>query len=685
MSRRSRVLPVSLAVALGLATIAVPPVAVAAWSLTEPAAGTSARHPAIAAFAVVHAHGRVTVLRASSAAGLDAKVARARGTVVVSGVDHAVRLPADVTAQPAATVARPDTLDDPYASKQWALSNSSFTQVWPTTIGTGVVVAVLDTGVLATHEDLIGSVLAGRDFVGDGVSPDTDPNGHGTHVAGIIAAHANNDLGMAGAAPGVKILPVRVLDAHGAGTLSALAAGIVWASDNGASVISISLGTTVNDPAIADAVDYSGSHGVVIVAAAGNDGNTSNSLEYPAADRGVVSVGAVDATLTAAAFSNTSDTVALSAPGVDIVSTWGTAPDAYRFESGTSMAAPYVAAAVALVRAARPALTPPEVVGLLETTAYDRGPHGLDAAYGFGYVDPAAALAIADRPASVPDPHGYWVAYSNGVVKAFGGAPFLGDSRASATMRRAPIVAMALRMIPTGYRQAPKFGYWLVNARGAVAAFGTARNYGSVRATDLHKPITGMAVTADGLGYWLVAADSGVFAFGDAPFMGSGVAEPSNRALTFVDISATPSGDGYFVMSTTGAQILIGDAWQWYLDNTGDRKLPAPIASMSLTADGNGSWLIGRDGHLYPFGTAAAHGSRPIALTPGGLTFRRVRAGVRGYYVLRSDGEIEGYGGAPNAGWSLTNPKRNTAVDLATTVPHPGAITGNPPNALPPL
>src|ERR1700730_10780804 len=132
--------------------------------------------------------------------------------------------------------------NDPYRSQQWALDKTSFETAWSVTRGQGVTVAVVDSGVEADHQDLNGSVLKGIDYVNPGGDGRVDPDGHGTHVAGIIAAHVNNGVGIAGAAPGVRILPVRVLDAQGGGVASNVAKGIIWAADHGARVINLSLG-----------------------------------------------------------------------------------------------------------------------------------------------------------------------------------------------------------------------------------------------------------------------------------------------------------------------------------------------------------------------------------------------------------------------------------------------------------
>jgi type VII secretion-associated serine protease mycosin len=291
--------------------------------------------------------------------------------------------------------------NDAYRSSQWALDRLRAEDTWATQVGTGVTVAVVDSGVDKTHPDLAGQVLPGTDFVapGDGSA---DGHGHGTHVGGIIAAVANNGIGVAGLSPGVKLLPVRVLDNTGAGWSSDTAAGIVWAVDHGAQVINLSLGgpspTTVGQ----QAVDYAVAHGVVVVAAAGNGRATGNQVNYPAAYAGVVGVAATDRTDATASFSNTGAYVDIAAPGVGIASTYP--GGGYANMSGTSMATPYAAAAAALVKSANPSLGSDAVTAVLEQSALDLAPAGRDDASGYGLIDPSAAVCLATGCASQPVP-----------------------------------------------------------------------------------------------------------------------------------------------------------------------------------------------------------------------------------------------------------------------------------------
>ncbi|HET7358109.1 MAG TPA: S8 family peptidase [Nocardioidaceae bacterium] len=338
-----------------------------------------------------HSHIRVTTVRnvdgrprvavqtrddPAAARAAVAAAQRAPGAIAVS-VDHRVS-------------AQQTQSHDADRWAQWALNRLDAENLWAQQPGDGVTVAVVDTGVDAAHPDLAGVVLPGTDLVSPGGDGSADGNGHGTHVAGIIAAVANNGVGVAGLAQGVRILPVRVLDDNGAGWASTIAKGIIWATDHGASVVNLSLGDHASDDVTATAVQYAEDHGVVVVAAAGNDRADGDPVTYPAAYPGVIGVAATDDQDAVAAFSETGGFVDVAAPGVDIASTFP--PSTYVYLSGTSMAAPFVSATAALLMAADPQLTPEQAASALESTASDLAPTGRDDASGYGLVDPAAAL-----------------------------------------------------------------------------------------------------------------------------------------------------------------------------------------------------------------------------------------------------------------------------------------------------
>lgn len=266
--------------------------------------------------------------------------------------------------------------------------------------GAGVTLAVLDTGVEGTHPDLSANLRQGAEFLrGTGVSSGngwTDENGHGTHVAGIAAAGVNG-FGVEGLAPDLAILPVRVLDQNGSGHNSDVAAGIVWATDHGADVINLSLGSPAQDANLQAAVDYARSRGVVVVAAAGDSWFQGNPTIYPAAYDDVIAVAATNQYQGRAGFSQSGDWIDVTAPGEEVVSTY--IGNSYESMNGTSMAASFVAASAAMLLGSQPNLTPAQVQERLELTATDLGPLGFDPDFGHGLVSPLRAMTQALVPA----------------------------------------------------------------------------------------------------------------------------------------------------------------------------------------------------------------------------------------------------------------------------------------------
>ena len=280
---------------------------------------------------------------------------------------------------------RRHTLTDPRIGEQWGLSRMDVDAVRKLGTGKDVIVAVVDTGVDATHPELVGRVLPGIDLVDDGKDGRTDPNGHGTHVAGIIAAEIDGN-GTEGLAPDAKILPVRVLGLDGSGDDADVAYGILWAVKQGAQVINLSLGGTDLDPLLEDAVRQAHNAGVVVVAASGNSG-VSGDIYYPAAHATVLAVGATGPDDRVALYSSVGSYVDIVAPGTMILSTW---PGGYRYESGTSMAAPFVSAAAAILIQA--GYTSGKVENRIMSSAYDIDISGRDVSSGTGILDVVGAL-----------------------------------------------------------------------------------------------------------------------------------------------------------------------------------------------------------------------------------------------------------------------------------------------------
>ncbi len=293
---------------------------------------------------------------------------------------------------------------DTYRGQQWDFTKIRVADAWPRSTGDGVVVAVIDSGVDAGHPDLQGNVLSGYDAITGQAGTSTDTNGHGTHVAGTIAAVTGNDVGVSAIAPDAKVLPVKVLGADGKGNMSDTAEGIIWAADHGAGVINMSLGATSKVTAVSNAISYARSKGVVVVASAGNSRSTGSPTSWPAADEGVIGVAATDSADKVGTFSNAGSYVDVAAPGVNIASTMPAAKGSYGFMSGTSMAAPHVAAVAALLKAYRPALTPDQVQAALQSSAVDLGITGRDNDYGYGRIDAVAALAAVDGSTISPSP-----------------------------------------------------------------------------------------------------------------------------------------------------------------------------------------------------------------------------------------------------------------------------------------
>jgi hypothetical protein len=333
------------------------------------------------------------------------------------------------------------TPTDPLVSRQWYLVQSRFYEPWLTLPPLGrITVAVIDSGVDASHPELAGRILDTRSFVGG--SARMDPLGHGTFVAGILAAGVDNGIGIAGLAPSADLLVAKVVKGSREIPVEAEAKAIRWAVENGARVINMSLGA-VRDPLDpnrdsfsrleADAVAYAVSKGAVVVAAVGNADQAPSSpwqyASYPAALPHVLGVSAVTEMGTVPKFSNRDRVFNdISAPGEEILSIFprsltarfpacseqgysSCGPDEYREAQGTSFATPQVSAAAAVLLGVRPGLRPEQVTAILERTAVDAEATtgcaacavGRDELSGWGRLDVAAALAALDQPLPMRD------------------------------------------------------------------------------------------------------------------------------------------------------------------------------------------------------------------------------------------------------------------------------------------
>ena len=282
------------------------------------------------------------------------------------------------------------SVNDPLVSEQWGWYRIKADKAYDTGYhGEGVVVAVLDTGVDSSHPDLAVNIIGGWNFVENNDNI-TDVDGHGTMVSGIIAAAANNGIGIVGVAPNVSIMPLKVLSESGE-NWAEINSAIRYAADNGARVISMSFGGNYSrlSRATEAAIDYAYGRGCVLVAGAGND--NSSELFYPAAYDHVIAVSAIDQMDKRASFSNYGGYIDFCAPGVDILTT--IKGGEYTNGSGTSFSTPFVTGVVALMLSEYPYLSPDEVFATLRVQAEDLGEVGWDPYYGWGLVNAYSAVS----------------------------------------------------------------------------------------------------------------------------------------------------------------------------------------------------------------------------------------------------------------------------------------------------
>jgi subtilisin family serine protease len=601
-----------------------------------------------------------TDLPDAEAADVEMELSRQAGVNYVSpvqAVEAADLVPNNPCYDQTCGPTKPVTVENPFAgagativhpngqTDLWAVHAAT---AWGITTGSpNDLVAVLDTGVDPNQPQLKGKVIIGPDVCADDrplcASP-YDKNGHGTFVTGIIAAATNDGIGIAGLGWNTKVIDIKVLDDTGSGNSMDEATGIYDAVSAGAKVINLSL---ESEPCNVDpsdcgpnqdeeaAVEYAIAHGVVVVAAAGN--YDSQDPIYPADYPGVLSVaastdqGSVDPVNGGPYldFSEYGDAANIAAPGVNVLSTWYDGN--YAEESGTSMAAPHVSAAAALVMAADPSLSGPQVATLLRQTAAPlaSGSAPIDG----GLINVGAAVKAAASRALPGSLDGYQLVSSNGAVYSSG-----------VTVARGSEAGQRLVQSVVGGAERPDgLGYWLVAGNGSVFAFGDARFYGSAANMHLVYPIVAMAATPDGKGYWLVAKDGGIFAFGDAHFYGS--ATKADASSPIVGMAVTPDGKGYWLAASSGHVFTFGDAHSF--GPSAAIRFAYAVTGMAATPDGKGYWLVAKDGGVFAFGDATFYGSgagkplaRPvvgIAVSPFGL----------GYWLAEAGGQVLAFGSAP--------------------------------------
>lgn len=508
----------------------------------------------------------------------------------------------------------------------WGITATKANQVWDkngdgqvdaaANAGTGVKIAVIDTGIDLAHPDLSNNIAGGYNVITAGTTSPQDDNGHGTHVAGIISA-SDNTLGVIGVAPQASLYAVKVLDRNGSGYYSDIVTGLQWAVTNHMQIVNMSLGGSVDDPALHAAIISASNAGIVVVAAAGNSGPTPDSVSYPGAYPEVIAVSAVDVTKAVASFSSRGPQVEIAAPGVAVLSTYWSAAagSTYGTLSGTSMATPYVAGIAALVINSGirdtngNGLVGDEVRTKLDNTAADLGSTGRDNFYGFGLVDALAATSgTASPPPVVPPSVATNAANSlngtsanlNGYLASLGSA-----SSVNVSFLWGPTTAVA-----TG-ETAPA----TVSSPGTFSA-----------------PLSGLT---PGMTYYFRAK-----AVGNGTTLGA--------ILTFTYAIAPPT------VATNAATDL----------SKNSATLNATLIGLGSASTVNVSFLWGKttameNGETLP---AAMTGTGPFSVTVSGLT-----PGTKYYFKAKAAGDSTTFGSVMSLSYTVSSPSVTTVAATAVT------------------
>jgi len=287
--------------------------------------------------------------------------------------------------------------NDSYYSEQWGLKKIEIEEAWKINEGENdVIIAVLDSGLDLAHLDLQANIKSSYDFVNDDADA-SDDNGHGSMVAGIIGAVKNNSIGISGVAPKCKIMPLKVLDSEGYGTYADVADAIIYAADNGAKVINLSLGGYAYSQYLQDAINYAFNKNCVIVASAGN--NNTDEPFYPAACANVISVSSINKDNNKSTFANYGNYIDLVAPGEQIISC--DLNNNYRYGNGTSYSAPFVSGVAGLLFSANKNISNLDLMSKLFSSAKDLGQTGYDNEYGYGLIDAYAALKADNQNSNI--------------------------------------------------------------------------------------------------------------------------------------------------------------------------------------------------------------------------------------------------------------------------------------------
>jgi len=323
------------------------------------------------------------IIKLQKGASVTDAVAKAAKDPSVKSVEEDKRIPLD------------GTPNDPSLTSQYHLFKINAPSAWNTSTGRNVIIAIIDSGVLSSHPDLVANMVPGWNTFNNN-NDTADVSRHGTAVAGVAGAVGNNSLGIASVAYNTRIMPIRATDDTGYAYFSTVAKGLIWAADHGAKVANISIAGAASSATVNNAAAYFKSKGGVVVIAAGNDGK---SLTLTTATNSIV-VSATDADDVWQSYSNYGDFVTVSAPGQGILTT--NREGGYSSWSKTSFAAPQVAGLAALIMSINPALTPDEIQGIIQASAVDLGTPGKDPYYGYGRINAEAAIKLATGTITPP-------------------------------------------------------------------------------------------------------------------------------------------------------------------------------------------------------------------------------------------------------------------------------------------